>query len=208
MSVAELTFVELVEAVHTGNMIAEKELFNRCYKYFFGKASVLPHLDSDVAEDIFQETFLLIWTEIRNGKIFVRDGVLCRRREDNTAAKMTCSLTSFMMAIARNKQYKYLRSEGPALFVNIEGKNFLGDDLDSYEVQEKERKQQMIDDAIANMSTSCKEILTLYYVKGLSLEQILGQRSENISKDGLKTSKSKCLSKLKSNLKSKMSYER
>ena len=207
MSVADMSFADLVEAVHSRNVAAEQEFFNRCHKYFSGNSSILPHLDSGAADDLFQESFLLIWTEIRNGKIFVKDGSVCRRREDGKAAKMTCSLTSFMMAIARNKQYKYLRSNGPALFVNIEGKNFMGDELNIEEAQEKERRHQMVDEAIGNLSAGCKEILTLFYVKGLSLKQILEQRSENTSKDGLKTSKSKCLSKLKSNLKSSRFYE-
>lgn len=208
MNEAAMTFVELVSAVRSRNPKAEQELFTRCKKYFNANVSILPHFDNSVSDDIFQESYLLIWTEIQNAKIFVKDGVLCRRKDDGKAAKMTCSLTSFMMAIARNKQFKHLRLEGPALFVNIEGKNFLGDELDNDEVQEKERKLQLVDEAIVNMSSSCKEILTLYYVKGFSLEKILEIRPENTSKDGLKTRKSKCLSILKSNLKTKMSYDR
>ena len=45
----------------------------------------------------------------------------------------------------------------------------------------------------ANIS---KEILTLFYFKKKSLDEILAIRQENSTKDGLKTAKSKCMRQL------------
>jgi DNA-directed RNA polymerase specialized sigma24 family protein len=110
------------------------------------------------------------------------------------------------MAIAKNRHLKELRTDGPSVLVDIDGKAICGEPVD-VDVTEKERKMQAIDDELAKLSNHCREILTLFYVKRMSLEQIMMSRSENTSKDGLKTSKSKCLRQLKTNVVRCMSYE-
>ena len=157
-------------------------------------------------DDIFQDSFLVIWTEIQNGKIFTKDGFLARINKYGEAARMTCSLDSFLMTIARNRHFKELRNEGPAILVDIDGHSFCGEAVET-ETSDKERRMQVIDDELDKLSHHCKEILTLFYVKRMSLEQILVSRPENTSKDGLKTSKSKCLRQLKTNVVRWISYE-
>jgi hypothetical protein len=101
---------------------------------------------------------------------------------------------------------KEMRTDGPAILVDIDGRAFCGEPVD-VEMSDRESRMQVIDDELAKMSQRCREILTLFYVKKMSLEQILMNRSENTSKDGLKTSKSKCLKQLKTNVVRWMSYE-
>jgi len=60
-----------------------------------------------------------------------------------------------------------------------------------------EMKTRIVDECIARMSPSCVEILTMFYYKGMGLDEILAARGENTSKDGLKTAKNKCLKTLK-----------
>jgi pyruvate kinase len=67
-------------------------------------------------------------------------------------------------------------------------------------------KQESIDELLHKMSKHCVEILTMYYVNGLSLDKILMFRTENKSKDGLKTSKAKCLAQLKAEVKRRTDY--
>ena len=58
-------------------------------------------------------------------------------------------------------------------------------------------KDRIVDECIARMSPSCIDILTMFYYKDMSLDEILAAREENTSKDGLKTAKNKCLNTLK-----------
>lgn len=197
---------ELVDGVRRRDSAAEMMLYQKCYKYFKDKVTMFPYLRSERVDDIFQESFLVIWTEIQNGKIFTNNGFLSRINKYGEASRMTCSLDSFLMAIARNRHLKELRTEGPAVLVDIDGRTFCGDAVD-VDVTEKERRMQAIDDELAKLSHHCREILTLFYVKRMSLEQIMMSRPENTSKDGLKTSKSKCLRQLKTNVVRWMSYE-
>ena len=206
MSIQEKTIVEIVDAVRQRDSAAEMMLYQKCYKYFKEKSAMLPYLRKEQADDIFQESFLVIWTEIQNGKIFTKDGHLVRINKYGEAARMTCTLDSFLMAIARNRHLKVLRKDGPGVFVDIDDRVFSGELVD-VDLSERERRMQAIDDQLAKLSDRCREILTLFYVKGFSLEQILINRPENTSKDGLKTSKSKCLKQLKSNVERWISYE-
>lgn len=206
MGVNEKTIVDIVDAVHRRDSAAEMMLYERCYKYFKEKSAMLPYLRKEQSDDIFQESFLVIWTEIQNGKIFTKDGFLVRINKYGEAARMTCSLDSFLMAIARNLHLKGLRKDGPGVFVDIDDRVFSGELVD-VDTSERESRMQAIDDQLAKLSERCREILTMFYVKGLSLEQILVNRPENTSKDGLKTSKSKCLKQLKSNVERWMAYE-
>lgn len=200
------SMVELVDAVRRRDGVAEMTLYERCYKYFKEKSAMLPYLRTEHMDDIFQDSFLVIWTEIQNGKIFTKDGFLARINKYGEAARMTCSLDSFLMTIARNRHFKELRNEGPAILVDIDGHSFCGEAVET-ETSDKERRMQVIDDELDKLSHHCKEILTLFYVKRMSLEQILVSRPENTSKDGLKTSKSKCLRQLKTNVVRWISYE-
>lgn len=197
---------ELVDGVRCRDGAAEMVLYEKCYKYFKGKVAMFPYLRPERVDDVFQDSFLVIWTEIQNGRIFIKDGCLSRINKYGEASKMTCSLDSFLMAIAKNRHLKELRTDGPSVLVDIDGKAICGEPVD-VDVTEKERKMQAIDDELAKLSNHCREILTLFYVKRMSLEQIMMSRSENTSKDGLKTSKSKCLRQLKTNVVRCMSYE-
>ena len=62
----------------------------------------------------------------------------------------------------------------------------------------EEQKNRIVDECISELSPRCAEILTLFYYKGMSLDQIMEQRAEkNTSKNGLKTAKNKCMNTLR-----------
>lgn len=200
-----MTYPQLVDAVHKGNYSAEFELYQRLYNYFNDKSYILPYLRSNAADDLFQDTFLIVWTEIQNGIIYVKKNRLVRVNYSGAAFYMTCSLCTYFMAVARNIHSKIIRKEGPAVLIDWDSsKDIIGDPVDE-DFSEKERRMQIVDDELGKMSQRCREILTLYYVDGLRLEQILMTREESHSKNGLKTSKSKCLGQLKTNVARRMS---
>ena len=192
------SYEDLVVAVGRGDPLAEATLYRKCKEYFMEHVRVLPHVRAEAACDIFQDSFLVIWTEIQNGKIFLWDGRIARINKYGEKAYLTCALTSFLMSIAIKRHFKDIRVDGPDVMVDIDGKDVMGEEID-VELSEDETNMQIIDEEIEKMSPRCRDILTWFYVKGLSLEQILVRRTANTSKDGLKTSKSKCLKQLRDN---------
>ena len=63
----------------------------------------------------------------------------------------------------------------------------------------------MVADAVLGMSDRCRQILTLFYYEQRSLDEILAIRPENTSKVGLKTSKYKCMQRLRDVVKQRFS---
>ena len=198
---------EIVLKVSLQDKRAEEEFYDSCYSYY-NMSNYEIHFN--VRDDIFHDSFLIIWTEIQNKKIFVRNNRVWRIRKNGQAAEMSCSLNTFLMSIARNRYYNLLRHDGPGMFIDIDSPMFyhLKDDREVVNYAEEERKIQIVDDTLQELPQRCREILSLFYVKGCTLDKIMELRKEkNVSKDGLKTGKSKCLSQLKNNVKKRLNYE-
>lgn len=196
---------DLILRVYQRDRAAEFYLYDGCYQYFLEKAGMFRYLPEHVKDDIFQESFLILWTEIQNRTIYSKDGRVWRVRSNGKAAKMICNLRTFLISIIKNLNFKYLRDEHLGMFVDLDAPCLY--DLSEEEiVEDKEKLLQSIDELLHKMSKHCVEILTMYYVDGFSLDQILMFRSENKSKDGLKTSKAKCLAQLKAEVKRRADY--
>lgn len=201
--------VETVRNVSWLDKQAEEDFYHSCYSYYNQNLSVLRNVDSNIKEDIFHDSFLIIWTEIQNRKIFVRNNRVWRIRKNGQAAEMSCSLNTFLLSIAKKRYFNIIRHEGPGMFVDIDSPMFyyLKDEREGVNYADEERKIQIVDDMLQELPQRCREILSFFYIKGYTLDKIMELRREkNISKDGLKTGKSKCLSQLRNNVKRMLSY--
>lgn len=187
---------QFVQRIRSGDREAERAFFDYCYDYCMRAQG----RDDFFSKDRFQDAFIQIWTEIQDGRIFLERGNIWRlpKAKGAVAAPMTCSLHSFIVDICRKQAEKGKR--GPIVVPADAVPEITDDDYRAFEQEEKEVKLRLIHSCIAVMSPHCREILTQFYVQGLSLENILLIRRVNVSKDGLKTSKSKCLQRLKNDV--------
>lgn len=183
---------QFVQQVHDRNAAAERAFFEYCYEYCIKSQRG----DIFFSQDRFQDAFMQIWTEIQDGRIFLRDGKIFRtpKLKGTESYPMSCSLRSFIVTICNNQQSKEFRK--PVISMAYIG-DVTDDDVESFAKAEQEEQLRAINKCIEEMSPHCREILTQFYVKGLKLEQIMQMRGAHESKDGLKTSKSKCLSRLR-----------
>lgn len=159
--------------------------------------------DKDRKQEIFQTAFLKVWTEIHDKKITIRDGVVARQQRTGEYQPMTCSLTTFLMAFARNEYREVLRNiredDYEDFFDDTHG-GVVSTTFDG-EAEEQEMKCRIVDDCILSMSPRCAEILTLFYYENKSLDEIMEVRGDkNSSKNGLKTAKNKCLTTLRAKI--------
>lgn len=184
---------QFVQRIHSGDRKAEREFFDYCYEYCMRAQGG----DAFFSQDRFQDALLQIWTEIQDGRIFLQDGKIWRlpKNKGAVAAPMTCSLRSFIINICKKQATKENRN--PVVIVTTTIREATENDYEAFEKEEEEEKMRIIHSSIEEMSEHCRDILTLFYVKGLSLEQIMMKRNAHASKDGLKTSKSKCLQRLR-----------
>lgn len=184
---------QFVRQIRSGDRQAERDFYDFCYEYCMRAQGG----DDFFSQDRFQEAFLQIWTEIQDGRIFLAKGVIWRQPKVKGAetAPMSCSLRSFIVDICRKQAAKEKR--GLRVIVTTTIRELMDDDYEAFERENEEEKLRIVHASIEEMSAHCREILTLYYVKCLSLEQIMQKRSAHVSKVGLKSSKSKCMQRLR-----------
>lgn len=194
---------EVVTGLQQRDRRCEDWFYNSAHEYFnkhFNKV----FFDKDQKQEIFQTSFLKLWTEIENGKISVIDGNVSRMQPNGEYKSMTCSLTTFLMAFARTDFRELVRNIHEEYYEELyDGKENSNEPIIMFDAQEsiEAQKARIVDDCIQSLSPRCIEILTLFYYQGKSLDEIMELRKDkNTSKNGLKTSKNKCMNRLAEDL--------
>ncbi|MCM1140933.1 MAG: hypothetical protein NC453_20375 [Muribaculum sp.] len=190
--IKNLTDVEVIIGLQTHNPKIEKYFFDVAYRYFDLHFNQL-FFDIDSKQEIFQTAIIKIWTEIENKTISVIDNIVCRRMRDGEYAEMSASLSTFLMAFAKNEFRELLHNHKDDNLDDVIIPLNCAVDLE-YDLSEEDEKIQIIDECILSMSPNCIEIITLFYYQKKSLDEIMDIRGvQNSSKDGLKTAKNKCM---------------
>lgn len=189
---------EIVTGLQARKRHVEEWFYKHAKTYFMDKFNDV-FFDQEQKETIFQESFVRLWTQIEDKKIFVKENRIWRLQRNSFAQPMTCSLNTFLFAIAKN-EYRELVRSNKIVFVedyfNKADNNCI--ELPQMEEDEKDVKNRIVDECIQMMPPRCLEILTLFYVKGKSLDEILEIRKDkNTSKVGLKSAKYKCMNALR-----------
>ncbi|MBQ9363480.1 MAG: sigma-70 family RNA polymerase sigma factor [Bacteroidaceae bacterium] len=189
---------DVVKELQRRNRRVEEWFYRKAKSYFMAKFNEV-FFDQDRKQEIFQESFLRLWTDITDGTIGIEDDVVCRQRADGCFRPMTCSLTTFLMAIARNEYREVLRNSKevlfPEFFEDANGAEVMETAWNSKD-DEEVMKSRIVNRCIQRMSPSCIEILTLSVFEEKSLDEIMAIR-QNSSKDGLKSAKHKCMNTLR-----------
>lgn len=192
--------IEVVKGLQKRNQRVEEWFYNAAKAYFMSSFNKV-FFDQDRKQEIFQDSFLRLWTQIENGKICIIDEKMHRQQKSGEYRPMTCTLQTFLMAIATNEYREIVRDTKevtvPEFFDDAQPS-----EPESYtipgEEDAEELKDRIVDDCLMRMSDRCKEILTMFYLEGKSLDDILEVRGDkNTSKGGLKTSKYKCITTLR-----------
>lgn len=135
-------------------------------------------LDQDEILDIYQDSIIAMHENFINGKV----------------EKMQSSIKTYLFGIGKYKIYSYLRENRKMGDL----KNEALPDEPNFEIDESipNEKQLIIKKALEKMGGSCRNILELFYYRGLTIEEI--RISEGYQNDNtVKSQKSRCLKKLK-----------
>lgn len=195
---------EYVRQIQCKSNKVTEEFYYNAKKYFKNSyKSVFSRLD--LMDDIFQQSFVKLWIEIETQKIFVgEDDKLFRYDRNGKVRLLTCNLNTFLIDIAKNDYRAWLRNDCLALDEDFESFAHMQDVREAMllDGQDDMLREQTVYSCVLELPPRCKEILTMFYYDGLSLDEILEARDEkNISKNGLKTAKYKCMENLKAKVK-------
>lgn len=177
--------------------------YNDCKKYFNSTYTSL-FSRNDIKEDIFQQSFVKLWTEIETGKIFLDNEDIFRYDKYGNLRCLRCSLKTFLLNIAKNDYHDWLRHENYELENDFDSFAYMMEVRSAVRPDESSEslQEQIIANCVFELPPRCKDILTMFYYDGKSLDEIMLARGEkNLSKNGLKTGKYKCMEMLKSRVK-------
>jgi len=192
---------DYIIGMKSGNKRIQSYFYNYCRDYFNQTYSKLFFTDNEQKNDIFEDSFIILWQKIERGDIYTENGIVIAKG----GKQMKCSLKTFMMSIAWNKFREYTRKHRETLFedmfstanqVGLKSIAFMnnsGEDVEGL-------KFEIIATCVAKMSKRCNQILTMFYFEGKKLDTIMIELNTFTSKDALKTAKNKCFSTLKNNV--------
>ena len=147
--------------------------------------------------EICQESFIKLWENIENRKIYVEDGAL----KGKGGLPFKSTLTTYFMGIAKLKYKEWTRQHSIGINAEEEERRRKSKDAEIYKemlYDEGENAMlEIISDCISHMSERCREILTLFYYNEKSLDDILIEVPTYKSKNALKTEKYKCMENLR-----------
>lgn len=144
-------------------------------------------VSKDDCEDIFQDSFLILYRHAQEGRL------------DN----LTSSVSTYFMAICRNKTLELLRGNSRYVHASPEDSGNSTDIFLESKVNkilsfddESEQKEALVRDIVRDLPSPCNELLWGYYRDGLSMKELAekyGYSSENTAK----VTKHRCCDKFK-----------
>lgn len=184
--------IRCVEGIRDGREDIQKHLYLRCRSQFDLKTSRYEFISEAEKQDLFQDSFVILWEKIENQQIFVEDGKVYAWKRGGRAE--VPDLIGYFMRIVKNLYHEMLREKGRILEIidELDDASVLwwSDDNDIH-------RRMIITQSVLLLPPSCKEIVMMFYYQGLSLNEIVEERDENKSYDGVKNEKSKCLRNLR-----------
>lgn len=191
------TDIQIVEAYRTGDKKIQQFWYDKCRSQFGKGTSNYGGLTDYDRDDLFQDSFIILWEKMESRQIYLLDGIVhvTSKKGDSIIPDML----GYFMRIVKNKYLEMFHGGKYVIPINevvtSSNDNFF-EELYWDEDPDVE-KDRIVSQCLLSLPKSCLEILTMFYYEKKSLEQILGERPENSSYDGLKSRKSKCMTNLK-----------
>lgn len=191
---------EIVEAYRKGDKRVQQFWYDKCRSQFGKGTSNYGGLGDYDRDDLFQDSFIIMWEKMETGQIYVGDGEV--RAVSKKGDGAVPDLLGYFMRIVKNKYLEMMHSGKYVVPINEEiatSKEAVFDELYWDEDPETET-DRIVSKCLLSLPKSCVEILTAFFYEKKTLDQILAERPENTSYDGLKTRKSKCMANLKTKI--------
>lgn len=149
-------------------------------------------IEEDDCKDIFQESFIILYTNIQNGKLH----------------EMTASLSTYFMSICKNKALEFLRGSSRSVNVDSEMSLSLMDGeiktekieallaLDEGDSALEAQKEELVQSIVKDLPSPCNELLWGFYRDNLSMKS-LAEMFNYSSESSVKVTKHRCCEKFR-----------
>lgn len=213
----EYSDAEYLLGLANNNVSIQNTLYKNWRKYFDDNYRSLFFGIDDSKTEIIQNTYLELWNKVRLKRIYVIDGVVI----GSNGKPFTAKLMTYMMSIALIQHKEMVRKANEIIYIDdlikysdtINSESSSCNAIDYLQVESIENSpfldntaeqdmREIVSRIISSMSPRCNQILTSFYYEEKDLDTIMADIQTFESKDALKTSKNKCLSRLKESAKS------
>ena len=191
------TDIQIVEAYQSGDKKIQQFWYDKCRSQFGKGTSNYDGLTDYDRDDLFQDSFIILWEKMESHQVYILDGSV--HVTSKKGESIIPDMLGYFMRIVKNKYLEMFHSGKYVIPIN-EVVTSSNDDFfeELYWDEDPDvEKDRIVSQCLLTLPKSCLEILTMFYYEKKSLEQILEERPENNSYDGLKSRKSKCMTSLK-----------
>lgn len=186
-----------VDGVYRRNPRAERALHYYCKRYFDEHYKGVFFVGDEYKDEIFQESFIKLWENIMNRKLFVEDGLLKGRDGE----LFTGSLLTYFMSIAKYKYMEWARENVHRVTDEEEERRRREQEVEMFKTMLYDNDEnvmlEIISDCMSHMSERCNQILSMFYYEMKTLDYIMLELPTFESKNALKTAKYKCMENLR-----------
>ena len=191
------TDIQIVDAYQNGDKKIQQFWYDKCRSQFGKGTSNYGGLTDYDRDDLFQDSFIILWEKMESHQIYILDGTVhvATKKGDSIIPDML----GYFMRIVKNKYLEMFHSGKYVIPINevVTSSNDDFFEVLYWDENPDVEKDRIVSQCLLSLPKSCLEILTMFYYEKKSLEQILEERPENNSYDGLKSRKSKCMTNLK-----------
>lgn len=191
------TDIQIVKAYQNGDKKIQQFWYDKCRSQFGKGTSNYGGLTDYDRDDLFQDSFIILWEKMESHQVYILDGAV--HVTSKKGESIIPDMLGYFMRIVKNKYLEMFHSGKYVIPIN-EVVTSSNDDFfeELYWDEDPDvEKDRIVNQCLLSLPKSCLEILTMFYYEKKSLEQILEERPENNSYDGLKSRKSKCMTNLK-----------
>lgn len=159
--------VNMIDKINSGGRKYLQELYDTYRKEFIKWAVKYYRLDEDIAVEIYQQTFIVFYYNIKEGKL----------------TELKSSLKTYLFAIGKNLMKDHFKSKQK--FVNTPESNLAAAGLDNSILDKYEDLglKETIKEYLHKIGEPCKTVIELYYFKHYSMDAIanrLNYKTEQI----------------------------
>lgn len=171
---------EIVKSISKGKYAALSQI----YALYFPAISsfvVQNNGSEEEAKDVFQEAVVLLYDKIKQGDFVLKS-----------------KLQTYLYAVSRNIWLKQLRDKNTNYNTTdiSDYKNELVEEGRDEDMEKRQLEFEKMDSALERLGNPCQEILTSFYIKEKSMQEISEQMGYT-NANNVKTQKYKCLQRLK-----------
>lgn len=142
------------------------------------------NLSEDENIDLYQDAYIIFYDNVMSGKI----------------EHLTSSVSTYLFAIGKYLIFDQIRKNKKIVGSNFDlsklGDNNLPLDMIEMERAELTTEQQLLQKHFTTLGAKCKELLTLFYYRGYSIQEIMAHENYN-SENVVKAAKSRCMKTLR-----------